>query len=174
MWTLQNSCLSITGQFQLFKESRDRIDTKEMVYKMLLTDDNRKSYAFYGVKYIHKDHFGETGLQDTTRLFVDIYKGKTMKGQVMGKAELYIELPNFAKQLSTLEVTNTKSRVEKIKWTAKFGMFFARSLWDTYGPLSTKPSTLDPDAPPRKKRPLCVKGLTPVVYKCVTDDKVCC
>ena len=143
-----------------------------MVYKMLLTDVKGKRFAFYGVKYIHRDHFGETGLEDTTTLFVDMYEGVTAKGNALGKAVLYIQAPNFAKQLSSIEITNTESRFEKLKWTAKFGQFFAKSLWDTYGPVTAKPSTFDPDAPPRAKRPLRVNGVTPVVHKCVTEDNV--
>ena len=143
-----------------------------MVYKMLLTDNKGKSYAFHGVKYIHRDDVAETGLEDTTTLFVDIHEGTTIKGTPLGKAVLHIQLLNFAKQLSSIEITNTESSFEKLKWTAKFGRFFAESLWDIYGPVSAKTSVFDPSAPPRQKRPLRVNAVTPVVYKCVTKDKV--
>ena len=158
------------GHFQLFSTSKERIDTKEMVYKMTLTGDSGRRFYFEGVKYIHKDHFGETGLKDTTTLFVKIYQpGKT---EPLGKATLYITAPNFAKQLATIEITNTHSKREKLHWMAHFGAFFAKTIWDVYGPVSSCDKYFNPEAPPRKKRPLKLRGCLPEVYNCTTEDKV--
>ena len=163
---------SIAGHFQLFSQSTERIDTKEMVYKMILTGSKKQTYGFYGVKYIHSDYFGETGLQDTTTLYVTIYEGRKFSGKSLGNAKLFITAPNFAKQLATMEITNTKSKAEKLKWTSRFGSFFAKTLWDVYSPVCSKETAFDPDAPPRKKRPLRLNGHVPQVYKCVTQDEV--
>ena len=158
------------GHFQLFSTSKDQVDTKEMVYKMTLTGDGGKRFSFEGVKYIHKDHFGETGLKDTTTLFVKVYQFG--KKEPSGTGTLYITAPNFAKQLATMEITNTDSRREKLQWMARFGAFFARTIWDVYGPVSSCDKYFNPDAPPRKKRPLKLRGCIPEVYHCTTEDNV--
>ena len=157
-----------SGRFQLFSTSKDRVDTKEMIYRMTLTGDFGRRFYFDGVKYIHKDHLGETGLEDTTILFVKIFREK----EPLGKATLYITAPNFAKQLATIEITNTHSKLEKLKWTAKFSTFFAKTIWNVYGPVSSCDTYFNLDAPPRKKRPLNLRGCIPEVYKCPTEDKV--
>lgn len=55
----------LTGHFQLFSTSKNHVDTKEMMYKILtLTGDFGRKFYFEveGVKFVRKDHFGETGL----------------------------------------------------------------------------------------------------------------
>ena len=139
---------------------------------MVLTGDRGREYLFSGVKYIHKDHFGETGLKDTTTLFVDVYKQANNVGDPLGKATLYITAPNFAKQLETMEITNTQSKLEKLHWLSQFGGFFAQTIWDVYGPLSSRERYFNPDTPPRNKRPLKLNGCTPEMYNCRTKDEV--
>ncbi|KAL9984027.1 hypothetical protein ACROYT_G006282 [Oculina patagonica] len=171
--SLSEGAMTISqGQFKLFSKSAEHVETKEMVYKMILTGHKGQQFAFKGVKLIHKDHVGEIGLSDTTTLFVTIYSGTTFWGIPVGRAKLFISLPNFAKQLATLEVTNTESRLKKLKWISRFGSFFARTIWESYGPVTSKEYLLSPSAPIRKKRPLQLNGATPEVYKCVTEDKV--
>ena len=168
----QLSYLYSTGEFKLFSKSTDHVETKEMVYNMILTGHRGQQFAFQGVKLIHKDHAGEIGLSDTTTMFVTIYSGTRFRGNPVGKAKLFISLPNVARQLATLEVTNTKSRLKKLKWISRFGSFFVRNIWKTYGPVTSKDYLLNPSAPIRKKRPLQLNGITPVVHKCITEDKV--
>lgn len=141
-----------------------------MIYKMTLTGDFGRTFFFHGVKYVHKDHFGETGLKDTTTLFVTISQHN--KTEPLGKATLYITAPNFARQLATMEITNTNSKLEKLKWVARFSEFFAKTIWNVYGPTSSCDVYFDHGVPPRKKRPLNLHGCVPEVYKCPTDDKV--
>ena len=160
------------GHFQLFSSSTEHLDTKEMVYKMVLTGDRGRQYFFEGVKYVHKHHFGETGLKDTTTLFVKVYPHDENVQEPLGKATLYITLPNFAKQLATMEITNTHSKREKLHWMAQFGGFFSKTLWNVYGPTSSCDKYFNPDAPPRKKRPLRLNGCTPEIHNCITKDEV--
>ena len=159
-----------TGHFQLFRTSKDHVDTKEMIYKMTLTGDCGRKFFFEGVKYVHKDHFGETGLKDTTTLFVNIFQSR--QTDPLGKATLYITAHNFAKQLATMEITNTGSKLEKLRWMSRFSEFFAKTIWTVYGPVSCCDVYFDPAAPPRKKRPLNIHGCIPEVHKCLTEDKV--
>ena len=164
--------LFVAGHFKLLSQSTQHIDTKEMVYRMILTGRLFKTYAFHGIKYIKGDSFGETGLDDTTTLFVTVYQGKTFSGNPVGTATLYITLPNFVKQLHTVEITHTKSKVEKLKWMSRFVTFFAGSLCEVYSPITTKKAVFDLKAPPRVKRPLRLNGKHPEIHKCITKDKV--
>ena len=59
---------------------------------------------------------------------------------------------------------------EGLKAEARFGRFFAGVLFDTYGGVFAKPTSFNPDAPPRKKRPLRV--YTPKVHFFKTSDGV--
>ena len=162
--------LYLTGKFQLFPESTEIIDAREMIYDMVLTSKEGKIYYFYGKKIIKDDEFFETGLEDTTTLFTKIYEGSNSNGLLLAKGVLKIKFFDFMKQLNTVEIINTDSTMEKLKWQAKFGNFFMKELWDTYSFLS--PSyKFDPDAPPRKKRELNIK-IMPKNYRCVTEDKV--
>ncbi len=63
---------------------------------------------------------------------------------------------DFAKQMTTMQVTNTDSVVERLKGTARFGQFFGKTLFETYGGVFSRQTVFNPDAPPRKKRPLRV------------------
>ena len=172
-----NNIFLFLGRFQLFKPANnDKLDnpSKEMIYKMVLTDENNSTFFFHGVKHIHKDHFWEIGLRDTTVLFVNIYKGTSFSGDFLGTAELKITIPNFAKQLATIEITHTQSIREKTYWLARFGGFFAKTLWNVYGPgiFAHSVDLDDEDAMPRQRRALRLKGRFPEIHECVTEDEV--
>src|SRR5688572_18982246 len=53
---------------------------------------------------------------------------------------------------------------------ARFGRFFAGELFETYGDLFARPSAFNPDAPPRKRRPLRVAA--PTIHYFFTSDRV--
>ena len=150
----------------MFSASKERVDTKKMVYKMSLTGDGGRRFYCEGVKYIHK----ETRLKDITTLLVTMYQPD--KKEPLGKAALHITAPDFAKQLATMEITNTQSKHEKLHWMARFGAFFAKTIWDVYGPVSSCDKYFNLEAPPRKKRPLKLRGCLPEIYNCTTEDKV--
>ena len=169
--------LFLLGRFQLFSSAKnDKPDnpSKQMLYKMVLNGENNTTYSFYGVKNIHKNHFWEIGLRDTTVVFVKIYKGANFSGDILGTAKLYITIPNFAKQLATLEITGAQSIREKTYWLAKYGQFFSKTLWDVYGPGVRAHNVNFDDAVPRQRRALKLRECTPAVYDCVTKDEVCC
>ena len=88
------------GVFKLMRDSKEQIDGKEMIYLMVLNSEEGEQYYFYGIKYIHLDSVGETGLYDTTTLFVTIYKGQDDSGEQVAKGELKMKFTDFAKQLS--------------------------------------------------------------------------
>ena len=159
------------GIFRFFSVSETIIDAKEMIYSFVLTSTSNEAYTFLGKKIIKAEQFGETGLTDCTTLFTNIYKGTEDAKTILATGVIKISFSDFSKQLQTLEVINTESAMEKIKWTTKFGKFFASSIWSTYSGFA-ECKYLDPNAPPRKRRLLRTGGVVPVTYKVITEDKV--
>ncbi len=90
-----------------------------------------QDYYFYGQKEVENDP-GLDMWKDTTTLLSKLYKGTNRSAPIMGAGVLRITLPGFLKQLSTMRVTNTKSRPEKVGAYLTFANFFAGQLWDTY------------------------------------------
>ena len=160
------------GHFQLLNQSTEHIDTKELLYKMVLSGLRGNIFSFHGIKYVKNDSFGETGLKDTTVLFVTVYQGRNFSGKPVGYGKLFVTLPNFLKQLANIEITNTTSKSERLKWTSNLYAFFLGGIWDIYSPVTTKKRHFDLDAPPRVKRPLRLNGKLAEVFKFITKDRV--
>lgn len=157
------------GTFNLFVVDSSQLKTRRMRYRMILTTEDGKRYFFDGFKLIHDDP-GPDIWPDTTTLFVDIYDGDTGEAPLFGKGILKIAVSDFAKQLTTIEVTNAATLTERLKAVAKFGRFFAGALYDTYGGVFAKATAFNPDATPRQKRPL--RTDPPELHLFKTDDNV--
>lgn len=141
------------GVFNLFVDDPDKVGQRLMKYAMLLTAQDGKQFYFTGFKVTHSD----TGLNvwsDTSTLYITVYGGADAKSPVLGKGILHIEPADFAKQMTTMKVTNASSEEERLKGLAGFGKFFGQTIFQTYGGVFSKPNVFNPDAPPRKKRPL--------------------
>jgi hypothetical protein len=117
------------GIFKLFAPAGNT-RLKLMVYEFGFKY-REQDYYFYGQKGVENDP-GFDMWKDTTTLFSKLYKGKDRSAPVIGAGILRITLPGFLKQLSTMRVTNTQSRPEKIGAYLTFANFFAGQLWDTY------------------------------------------
>ena len=158
------------GRFQLYSKSKERIETREMVYKMVITSDEGKFYLLKGIKEVHKDSAFEMGMRDNAELNIMIFEGTDDTGRGLGAGKLYMTWKDFRRAMFSLEVIKTESMVEKLKWKAKFGKFFMGILWETYGVLTAASSPFDPDAAPREKRPLELRGAEPEVFIVETKD----
>jgi cholesterol oxidase len=157
------------GIFNLFEDDPDEVNTKTMRYRMKLHTREGNAYFCYGFKRIHNDPRFDLW-QDTTTLFVTLYDGHDQQAPVLAKGMLKIRPLDFKKQMATMKVLHTENRQEKLKAQAKFGKFFAGSLFDIYGGVVGSSSPFNPDSPPRKKRALRVD--TPEVYHFSTSDDV--
>ena len=162
---------SCAGVFDMFMESSAVVDAKEMCYAFKLMSAEHKRYRFVGRKIIKADKIGETGLTDTTTLFVDIFDGYDDDGHVVASGVMKVGLKDFSNQLGSMEIINIDSSMEKLKWKAKFGKFFADTIWHVYSGVA-ECKYLDPDSPPRIKRPLNLGNVIPVLHKVVTGDNV--
>jgi cholesterol oxidase len=141
------------GIFHLFIPDPDHVETRLMTYQMHLTAEDGAIYHFSGFKSIHEEKFGLEMWPQTSTLYVTLRRDSDT-GAVLGKGIMHILPDDFAKQMTTLEVTNAKNPAERLEATARFGKFFGDTLFQTYGGVFARATVFDPKAPPRKKRPL--------------------
>jgi len=132
------------GRFRLAQEDPTHVDTWNMRYSMQLAADDGRRFRFEGHKVLH-DRFGLDLWTDTTTLYVTISDeaGTPLVGGVMRIAPT-----DFARQLTTVHVTGVESRIERLRWTGRFGARFFRSLSGVYGSLDDVVAF--PAAPPRR------------------------
>lgn len=157
------------GVFQLFVPNPSGVDTRNMNYRMIMTAADGRTWFFTGFKVVHPNPVLDIW-HDTSTLYITVYDGPDDKAPVFGKGVLHILAADFAKQMTTLKVTNAANPVDALRQTARFGHFFAGVLFDTYGGIFSKSTPFDPNAPPRQKRPLRVDA--PTVYAFPAKDGV--
>jgi cholesterol oxidase len=157
------------GKFNLFIHSTDQVDTKKMIYRMVLTDVAGKSYFFHGFKLVHDDHEHDLW-PDTTTLSITLYEGGTDEGPVVGKGILRLDAADFAKQLTTMKALNAPDRATGLHALGRFGEAFAGDLIETYGGVLAPNPVLAPGAQPRARRPL--RAPVPETHAITTGDKV--
>lgn len=159
------------GVFNLFVEDPDRVGGRLMRYRMKLSTEEGRHYYFVGFKRIHDDR-GLDLWRDTTTLYVTVYEGDNDAGQVAAKGILTIRPDDFRTQLTTMTVLNATSAQQRLAATARFGQFFAGSLFDVFGGVARPLDRFDvgSGAGMRKKRPLRV--CAPEIHPFTTDDGV--
>lgn len=168
--SLSNQPLAVSnGVFNLFLVYPETPDTRHMVYKMQLTSESGEQFFFSGYKII-KDNPIISVWHDASTLYTTIYKGNSTDGEVVSKGVLHIKPSDFLIQMTTLNVTNADNLEDKLKAVARFGKYFAGVLWQSYGGVLYDEPRFNPDAPPRKKRPLRVGA--PEVHMFDTEDGV--
>ncbi len=166
---LSSKPLSVTdGVFNLFVVNPDEVETHNMRYRMTLVSEEGKRWYFDGFKVVHERPVFDVW-HDTSTLYITLQEGSSA-GPAIGKGVLHIEPADFAKQITTMQVTNAANEAQRLKSLAAFGDFFAGTLFQTYGDLFARTSAFNPDAPPRKKRALRVGA--PVVYPFAAKDGV--
>ncbi len=155
------------GVFKLLVVDPTRVNARQMTYRMIGVADNGKKYRIDGFKEIQDDkHLAVWA--DTTTLFVTVTDLDAAGERAIGKGILHILPADFLHQMTTMEVTNAATPLDALTSLAKFGMFFAGALFETYGGVLVRSNELLPDAPPRVRRPLRLPA--PDVYFFDTDD----
>jgi cholesterol oxidase len=157
------------GVFNLFVINPNEEETRNMRYRMTMVSEEGRTWYLEGFKTIH-DRPAWDVWHDTTTLFITVYEGTDASRPALGKGILHIEPLDFARQLTTFQVTNAATATQRVDALARFGTFFAKSIFDTYGGLAARPTAFDTSAPPRVKRPLRVGA--PVIYPVQTEDGV--
>jgi cholesterol oxidase len=157
------------GVFNLFVDDPDRVDGRQMRYRMKLTTEAGQHYYFVGFKTIHDDR-GPDLWPDTTTLYVTVYEGEDDTGPVAAKGILTIRPEDFLKQLTTIRVRGATSAQQRLAATVRCGEFFAGTLFDVFGGVVRPLNRFNLAAPLRKKRPLRV--CAPEIHPFTTDDGV--
>ena len=145
------------GIFHLFTIDPNIVGARQMLYEMVMNAELGEQYYMYGFKEIKDDSILDIW-RDTTTLYITVHEGKDSNSPILGKGILKINPQDFAKQLTTIEAKNVPNKEVELKSIAKFGEFFAGDLFQVYGGIFAKPTVFNPDAPPRKKRPLRVSA----------------
>ena len=162
--------LTVTeGRFQLFVADPEHVRGRRMCYRMRLSAEDGRTFWFEGYKLVNDDR-GTDIWRDTSTLYVTVHGGENAESPVVGKGVLHIKPGDFALQMTTLKVLNTPGRLDRLKALARFGKFFAGSLWNVYGSVLERASYLSPEAPPRKRRPLRMEP--PTIHPFTTGDGV--
>jgi predicted acylesterase/phospholipase RssA len=120
---------SHTGVFNLFYPTEDT-QLKLMVYELGF-EHNGEQYYIAGKKEVRDDP-GFDLWSDTTTLFTQLHKGTDKSGDVVGAGILTLGVTDLIRLVSTIEVLNAESNVDKLKAISTFGKFFLGELWDTY------------------------------------------
>lgn len=157
------------GVFNLFVDNPSGVDIRNMVYRMKLVSEEGRRYFFHGFKKVDDSSILESWPQTTT-LYVTVYEGEDDTGPVAAKGILHIEPLDFMRQMGTMRGTGGSSTKDRLEGLARFGEFFAGVLWHAYGGVFVGATYFDPDAPPRKKRPLRVGA--PELHPFETSDGV--
>jgi cholesterol oxidase len=157
--------LTVThGRFNLFVKDENAVETRRMKYRMRLTADDGRAFFFSGDKIVREGPLWKVW-HDTSTLYITLHEGVDEGGPVVGKGVLRIAPEDFIKQLGTLEATHARNAEERLAATVRFGRYFAGVVYDYYGGATSPESVFDPDAPPRKKRPLRVPAPQLVPFK---------
>ncbi len=165
---LSSDPMTVTeGAFYLFVRDPDTPETRLMRYTMNLRTEAGKVYSLDGRKLVHNDP-GFDSWADVTTLYTTVTEGADGTGKVIGRGILRILPKDMQQQMRTMQITHARSAVERMEMMARFGDFFAGELYDIYGGIARRQTYFNPDAPPRKKRPLRVGA--PEVHYFTTED----
>jgi hypothetical protein len=119
------------GVFNLFSPTNDPALTL-MVYELAFQHDG-KAYYLAGRKEVRDDP-GFDLWSDTTTLFTTLHEGSERTGPVAGAGILRLGVGELLKLVRSMRATNTRSLEESARVVQRFGTFFLRSLWTSYGP----------------------------------------
>lgn len=140
------------GVFNLMRVDEAAVKTKRFEYRFSLGARDGSEFHFTGYKVVRSD--ADIDLwRDTTLLYVDI--GRGAQGQLGNVARGMLEIApsDFYVQMQTLKGSGGRDAADRMRAVGKFGNFFSRELFDTYGGVLARTGRYD-TLTPRKKRTL--------------------
>ena len=158
----------VGGVFNLFVKNPVEAGTRNMRYGLPLVAEDGARYFLDGFKVIRNDG-GLDIWADCTTLFTTVHEGSGPEGRVIGRGILRITPESFAKQLQTIQALNAKDKLERLSATARFGEFFAGTLFRVYGGIATPIEALLPGAAAHESEPAALevsggrKGFVPKI-----------
>jgi hypothetical protein len=119
------------GIFNLFSPTNDPALTL-MVYELAFQYDGT-AYYLAGRKEVRDDP-GFDLWADTTTLFTTLHEGSDCTGLVVGAGILRLGAGELLALVRSMRAINTSTLGESARVIERFGTFFLRSLWTSYGP----------------------------------------
>ncbi len=154
------------GSFNLLRGDDGAVETKQFDYRFSLSARDGREFYFEGYKVVRSD--ADLDLwRDTTRLYVDIGLGAKAQLGHVARGMLEIAPSDFYVQMQTLKGTAGRDPADRLRAVGKFGRFFSRELFDTYGGVLARTGRYDA-MHPRKKRTLRVPE--PEIHLAKTSD----
>ena len=123
------------GVFTLFKADAAS-GTRQMTYSFWFTGKDGADYSLYGYKVIHDDP-GMDALEDMTKLFTRLSRGRQKGGTLVGSGLLRFKMLDLPAMLSSFEVTNTHSLITRFRTISTFVQFCYGAVKETYLPRLT-------------------------------------
>jgi len=168
--SLSKSPLSVLGgTFNLFEQVPEEADTRHMRYRMQLQSEEGKQFFFDGYKVVKQRSLLRVW-HDTTTLFITIHEGGDPSGPVLARGILSILAADFARQMTTMKITNAQTEAERLKALSKFAGFFSGTVFDYYGGLAAPLVKSGPGSTPGQRRSL--RTGEPEVHPFQTRDGV--
>ncbi|EKX67841.1 GMC family oxidoreductase [Streptomyces ipomoeae] len=109
----------------------DNRDARKMIYTLPFFGQDGRPYLLDGVKDV-RDHGRFDIWGSTTTLHTRVRRGSTPDGPVLLSGDLRLGAVDFARQLTTVRITATSNPLWQAGALARFGLFFAGSLWDVF------------------------------------------
>jgi cholesterol oxidase len=156
----------VGGRFNLFTANEQRVETRQMEYRLPLRDAQGNLYFLHGRKVIHDDP-GFDLWRDTSTLTATVHRGGDDGGEVLFTGMLTIAPLDFLRQLRTMTVTDAPDLASRLAAIRRFGFFFAGQLFESFGGSFARPSLYD-EGHARAKRPLRVGA--PELHHFTTAD----
>ena len=124
--------LSVTeGQFQLFVPDPAAPSSRRMNYRMRLSAEDGRHYRFDGFKEVVPGRLLDAWAETTT-LYITVQPEGDGDPSHTAMGILHIAPLDFARQMTTLRVTNAPDDAAALAAAARFGRFFAGTLFETY------------------------------------------
>jgi cholesterol oxidase len=120
----------VGGTFNLFTDA-DGLYRRKMLYSLPFHSDAGRRYNLQGYKEVwDHGHFDVWG--STTTLYATLVDADDHTRPAVARGVLRLNLPMFARQMSTLRVTGTGSLDGQLMGLSAFGRFFAVTLFDVF------------------------------------------
>jgi cholesterol oxidase len=124
--------LTVThGVLHVLVPDPERPTYEQLRYKMHLLSREGERFYFEGFKKLTDDP-GIDFWEDTTTLFVTVWRGEGLEAELAYKGVLRISVDDFARQCTTFRVIHAPSMTAQLDAVARFGRFFLGGLFELY------------------------------------------
>lgn len=120
----------VGGLFNLFTDA-DGLYRRNMLYSLPFHGRDSRRYILQGHKDVW-DHGNFDLWGSTTTLYTALIDADDPSRPTVATGVLKLNLPMFARQMTTIKITGTSSRLTQLASLSAFGQFFASTLFDVF------------------------------------------